>query len=126
MTPLGAFAVRAEPAEVAAFRAATGLPPGDMVPVTFPMRWLASPEVRDGLLAMASEPDLVPVHESQLFDYIAPLVTGDRYEMNLDARRETTPDRLVLTGTITAEDGTIHVRLETILRLFSTSAAAAA
>ncbi len=36
MTPLGAFAVRAEPAEVAAFRAATGLPPGDMVPVTFP------------------------------------------------------------------------------------------
>ncbi len=125
MTPLGAFAVCAEPAEVAAFRAATGLPRGDAVPATFPMRWLAAPEVRDALLAMAGEPDLVPVHESQLFDYLAPLSIGERYEMCLDVRRETAPDRLVLTGAITARSGAIHLRIETILRLFSTAAVAA-
>lgn len=125
MTPLGPFAVRAEPAEVAAFRAVTGLPPGDTVPATFPMRWLAAPEVRDALLAMAAEPDLVPVHESQMFDYLAPLTVGEHYEMRLDAHRESAPERLVLTGTVTGRSGAIHLRIETMLRLFSTAAVAA-
>ena len=124
MTPLGPFAVRAVCAEVEAFRAATGLPPGAAVPATFPMRWLAAPEIRDALLAMASEPDLVPVHESQVFDYLAPLIIGERYEMRLEARRETGPDRLVLTGTVGGDDGADHVRIETVLRLFSTAAVA--
>ena len=125
MTPLGPFAVVAGRAEVDAFRAATGLLPGGAVPATFPMRWLATPEVRDALLTMAAEPDIVPVHESQLFDYLAPLTIGQPYEMRLDARRETGPDRLVLTGTIAGDDGAIHVRVETILRLFSTAAVTA-
>lgn len=125
MTPLGPFAVRAEPAEVAAFRAVTGLSPGDTVPATFPMRWLAAPEVRDALLAMAAEPDLVPVHESQMFDYLAPLTVGEHYEMRLDAHRESAPERLVLTGTVTGRSGAIHLRIETMLRLFSTAAVAA-
>ena len=124
MTPLGPCAVQAEPAEVAAFRAVTGLPPGDTVPATFPMRWLAAPEVRDALLAMAAEPDLVPVHESQMFDYLAPLTVGEHYEMRLDAHRESAPERLVLTGTVTGRSGAIHLRIETMLRLFSTAAVA--
>ena len=125
MTPLGPFAVRAEPAEVAAFRTVTGLPPGDTVPATFPMRWLAAPEVRDALLAMAAEPDLVPVHESQMFDYLVPLNAGEDYQMRLDAHRESAPERLVLTGIVTARSGAVHLRIETMLRLFSTVAVAA-
>ena len=35
------------------------------------------------------------------------------------------PDRLILTGTVAGSDGSIRVRLETILRLFSTAAVAA-
>ena len=125
MTPLGSFAVTCEPAEVQAFRAATGLCQGDAVPSTFPMRWLAAPEVRDALLAMAPEPDLVPVHESQTFEYDAPLAVGGRYELQLTAHREATPDRLVLAGTVLGDDVAPRVRIETILRLFSTAAAAA-
>lgn len=108
-----------------AFRTATGLPPGEAVPATFPMRWLAAPEIRDALRALAAAPNVVPVHESQTFDYAAPLSIGEGYEIRLDARRETMPDRLILTGTIAASDGSIRVRLETILRLFSTAAVAA-
>lgn len=125
MTPLGSFAVTADREEVSAFRAATGLPPGEGVPATFPMRWLAAPSVRDALLAMAPEPDLVPVHESQSFDYLAPLVVGQSYDMRLEARRDAAPERLVLTGTVAAADGTPLVQVETILRLFSTASVAA-
>lgn len=124
MTPLGRFSVVAEPAEVDAFRAATGLPPGDAVPATFPMRWLAAAEVRDALLAMVREPGVVPFHESQTFEHLMPLVRGAAYALDLSASVEHSPDRLVLTGTVFG-DGVPHVRLETILRLFSTAAAAA-
>ncbi len=125
MTPLGTFPVAATRAEVAAFRAATGLEPGEGVPSTFPMRWLAAPELREALLALAPEEDLVPVHESQVFEYLAPLVVDGRYAMEFAARREASPERLVLAGTISDAAGTPLVRVETILRLFSTSAAAA-
>lgn len=125
MTPLGSFPVTCEPAEVRAFRAATGLGQGDGVPATFPMRWLAAPQVRDAVLALAPEADVVPVHESQSVEILAPLALGAAYVLDLAARREATPDRLVLAGTITGEDGAPHVRVETILRLFSTASVAA-
>ncbi len=125
MTPLGSFAVTADRAAVDAFRAATGMLPGDGVPATFPMRWLAAPAVRDALLTMASEPELVPVHEAQTFEYLAALSVGQSYELRLEARREAAPERLVLAGMVAAADGTQVVRVETILRLFSTAAVAA-
>lgn len=125
MTPLGPYVVGAGRAEVEAFAAATGAMPGDAVPATFAMRWLAAPEIRAALLALAPEPDLVPVHESQSFEYLAPLVVGARYALALAARRESAPDRLIVAGTISDDEGAPHVRVETILRLFSTEAEAA-
>ena len=125
MTPLGTFAVTAEGGEVAAFRAATGLAPGDEVPATYAMRWLAAPEVRAATLAMVPEPDVVPVHESQTFDFIAPLTVGSDYRMEIAARRETAPERLILDAAIRGGDGAPCLRVETILRLFSTVPAAA-
>lgn len=125
MTSLGTFSVVARPDEVVAFRAATGLPPGAAVPATFPMRWLASPAVRDALLALAPESHLVPVHESQLFDYRGAILAGRDYDMTLAARREPAPDRLVLDGTVAEADGTTVVTVETVLRLFGDEAATA-
>ena len=123
MTPLGTFPVAATHAEVAAFRAATGLEPGDGVPAAFPIRWLAAPELRDALLALAPGDDLVPVHESQLFEYFGPLIANERYAMELVVGREASPERLVLAGTIRDAAGAPLVHVETILRLFSASAA---
>ncbi len=117
---LGRFEVRAEPSEVAAFREATGLSDrGDTLPLTFPIRWLAAPEVRAALAAMVPDADLVLVHESQTFDYDAPLQGGKTYALSLAARREAEPDRLVIDTTILAADGAPRARCETILRLFS-------
>ena len=123
--PLGRFVVTARRSDVDAFRAATGLPQGAVVPATFPMRWLAAPQVRDALLALVPERDRVPVHESQSFEYMAPLVVDARYTLELDARVDRAPDRLVLVGTISGEDGVPLVHVETMLRLFSTAAVAA-
>lgn len=125
MTPLGPFAVAATPSQIDAFRAATGLPPGAAVPLTFPMRWLAADAVRTALTSLAADADFVPVHESQSFDYAAPLASGTEYALNLLVRREVAPDRLVVEGTVEGTDGTPVARLETILRLFSTTAVAA-
>ena len=113
----------ASEAEAEAFRAATGCPPsdlgpaGDILPATFPMRWLASPAVRELLTAAVPEPGLVPVHEGQGFDYERPLRVGAPYRLALAIRREAEPARLVVDGRIEDADGTLHARLETILRL---------
>lgn len=123
-TGIGSFRVKADPAEVAAFRKATGLgDAGATLPLTFPMRWMVRQEVRAAILAMVVEPDIVLVHESQSFDYERPLVCGEDYVLALSARRESAPDRLFVDGTISGGQGTL-CKIETILRLFSTEAAA--
>lgn len=119
---LGTFAVGGTADEAEAFRAAIGLPAdvaSATLPLTFSMRWLVTAAVRASLAAMVPEPDLVLVHESQAFDYVAPLRVGARYTMSLAARRRTDPDQLVVDGTIATEDGATVATLETILRLFS-------
>lgn len=126
-TPIGSFTVRAEPGEVAAFRAAIGVE-GDAaeLPFTYPIRWMVTPEIRPELLALVPEPDLVLFHESQTFAYERPLVSGEDYTLTLTARRETAPDRLLVDGAISDGAGKACATVETILRLFSTKAAVAA
>ena len=125
-TPIGSFRVRAEPAEVEAFRQATRLESGgDGLPLTFPIRWLVTPEIRAALVAMVPEPDLVLFHESQSFAYEQPLRPDETYNLTLSARRETAPDRLLVDGTIDDASGARCATVETILRLFSTKAVAA-
>ena len=123
-TPLGCFPVAGTAAEARAFRSAIGLSPADganlplpFLPLTFPMRWLAAPDVRRAMIAMV--PDRVAlVHEAQTFDYERLLRVGESYALTLLARREVDPDRLVLDGSIAAGDGAPVARLETVLRLF--------
>lgn len=86
---IGPFAVNASAPEVAAFRQALGLlGAGPEVPLTFPMRWLAAPEVRAAILqrlgasadaALGDGPVLV--HLEQEFHSVAPLRVGGDYAM---------------------------------------------
>lgn len=120
---IGTFAVSAAAAEVAAFRQAARLDEtGDALPFTWPIRWMARPDVRAALTALVPEPDIVPFHESQTFDYAAPLRAGATYALAVTARRESAPDRLVAEGVLSA-DGTRVATIETVLRLFSTTGA---
>ena len=118
---VGTFAVSAAAADVAAFRRAARLEGGDGLPFTWPIRWLAAPEIRAKLQALMPEDDLVPFHESQTFDYAAPLRKDTPYTLAVTARRETTPERLVVEGRVAA-DGVLVATVETVLRLFSTQA----
>ena len=118
-TPLGCFTVTGHASEVDAFRRATGLstPDGAVLPLTFPMRWLAAPEVKDAVGAMVPH-DVALVHEAQSFDYERPLRVGTAYTLTLRAHREADPDRVVLHGAIATGDCEPVARLETVLRLF--------
>lgn len=123
---LGSFPVQAHESEVAAFRLAAGLDAADdtVLPLTYPMRWLASPPVRAALLALVEEADVVPFHEAQTFAYDRSLHVAERYHLVLAARRERDPDRLVVDGTILGNEtagapaAVEHATLEMILRLF--------
>jgi hypothetical protein len=125
-TGLGSFRVEAERHQVETFRAATGLASdGLTLPVTYPVRWLMTPEIRAALLALVPETDLALVHESQSFNYERPLRCGVTYVLSLAARREAAPDRLLVDGTIADDAGAVHARTETVLRLFAMAVAAA-
>lgn len=115
---LGPFELSAPAAEAEAFRAATDAPELDgLLPLTFPMRWLASPAILDALIAAVDGEDLVFVHESQAFDYIERLRVDVPYVMALNVRRTAEPDRLVADGVIATPPGSIVARFETVLRL---------
>ncbi len=121
---LEAFEVTAGADDVAAFCRAAGLEATvDRLPFTYPIRWMAAPHVRAALAGMVPEPDIVPFHESQSFDYVAPLRVGVRYTLAVTARRESGPDRLVAEGHVAAEGGAVLATVETVLRLFSTRTA---
>ena len=122
---IGTFEVTASAAEVSAFRRAARLEGnGGALPFTYPIRWLARPEVRGALMALMPEADLVPFHESQSFDYMRPLHTDTPYTLAVKARRDSEPDRLVVEVTIAAA-GLQVATVETVLRLFPTGRAAA-
>ena len=121
---LGTFAVEAVAAEVDAFRAATCFgqdgTPGS-VPLTFPMRWLMQPDVRQAILTLLPETDLIPVHEAQSFDYARPLRPGHAYQLAVSGQRLAEPARLLVEATVNDGDGSPCVRLDTTLRLVATT-----
>ena len=122
---LGTIKVKALATDAAAFRRATGCDgASDVLPLTFPMRWLALPDARRAIMTLVPEADLVPVHESQSFDYPTTLQASRAYRLELSGERVAAPDRLIIEGAVLGEDGSVQARLETILRLVSIPAAA--
>ena len=114
---LGQFPVRGTAGEAEAFCQATGVASGGSdLPLSFPMRWLATAEIRGALAALVGHGEVVLVHEGQSFTYERPLQVGQPYVLTLVVRREHAPDRLILEGTLTDGDRPCGA-LETTLRL---------
>ena len=118
-TALGRFAVVGTVAEAEAFCRATGVATATTLPLTYPMRWLAAPDLRAGLLDLVAGAEVVLVHESQSFAYAQPLHVDQLYTLTVFARREEAPDRVILEGTVIDAAGVEHARIETILRLIA-------
>jgi hypothetical protein len=115
---VGPIAVRTDSAAVRDFQGASGgdVLPG-LVPLIFPICWLALPEVRAGLLEGTGGRDIVPVHESQSFTTRHRLELDRDYLLAVALRRSSQPERLTLQGTVTTPDGDLCVEFETVLRL---------
>lgn len=81
----GPFRVEAAPADTGLFARALGLPEsgesGHMpVPLTFPVKWLVRPDVRDAIAALIA-PKLTPIHDYQDIIYHRPVEAGACYDM---------------------------------------------
>lgn len=115
-TSLGPFEVAADPAQIAAFAAASGAADAAGVPATFPIVWLANPELMAALRALAGA-DRLPVHESQSFAYARALTPGARYRLSAVARQESAPERLVVEARVTGMADEPVLEMRAVLRL---------
>ena len=106
---IGPIKVRTDQATVGAFAAA--LAPGarapERVPVTYPIRWLALPVVRDGLADFVKAPETaVLFHEAQTFDYVRPMKPETDYELTVSGRcTDASLVRVLVNGTVTDRSG---------------------
>lgn len=123
MVRVGPLIVRAGHAEIAAFQREIGGEIGaTAVPFTFPVRWLTHHDIRAAGAALLGAAPFVPIHESQSFDYIRPLIAEADYQMNVEIRLETAPVRLILRAEI--GDETPYLYSEMILRIIPVPTAA--
>ncbi|WP_297299571.1 hypothetical protein [uncultured Methylovirgula sp.] len=122
---LGTFTVRAAAAEAAAFAREVGSP-GQSVPFTFPVRWLARPDFQAAAVEMIGDANWVPIHESQSFDYRAPLTLDADYAMTVTMKRETEPSRIILSAYVGVADEAPSLSMEMTLRIVPLPAGQAA
>ncbi len=113
---LGTFAVRASSDEADAFRRETG-GSGPKIPFTFPVRWLARPDFHAIAAELIGDHDWVPIHESQSFDYRAPLAADVDYLMTVKMQRQTEPSRIILLADVGAPGEASVLSMEMILRI---------
>jgi hypothetical protein len=120
---LGPFRVSVDREREAAFRREIGFASreDDVAPASFPAVWLSSPEIHAIIARELADEDVVPVHESQNFSYVAPLRVGESYELNVALRREQTPPRLVVEALVVTLEGEPRARIETMLRIVARS-----
>ncbi|MGH6817392.1 MAG: hypothetical protein ACREC1_01305 [Methylovirgula sp.] len=116
---LGPFTVRIETEASEAFGRATGGRAGG-VPFTFPVRWLAHPDIRAAAARLIGEAEWVPIHESQSFDVRRSLETAVDYRMRIEMWREAKPPRLLLHAEVATDAGELCLAMEMMLRIVST------
>jgi hypothetical protein len=115
---LGPFAVRIEAEASESFGRATGGTAGH-IPFTFPVRWLAHPEIRAAAAQMIGNAEWIPIHESQSFDVRRRLETAIDYRMRIEMWREAKPPRLFLRAEIATDADEVCLAMEMILRIVS-------
>jgi acyl dehydratase len=112
--PIEVIEVRADKAEAAEFAAALGLRVApDSVPLTFPIRWLASPALRKAVQQSIGSSCLV--HASQSFLYDTPLTPGRNYQLRIVIRGNASSRRSVVHGTVYDESDRVVLTLESAL-----------
>lgn len=112
---VGPIGVRTDATEVAEFAAALGLQlaPGS-VPLTFPIRWLALPAIREVMEKAIGT--FQSLHASQSFQFGTSIETDRDYSFRVAIRQVSTPtQRFIVHGAVTDQNDNIVVQLETVL-----------
>lgn len=122
---LGPFVVRATAADAAAFARETG-GEGGTLPFTYPVRWLAQPDFQAVATELIGNDRWVPIHESQSFDYRAPLAVDTDYVMTVMMKREIKPSRIILVAEIGHAGENPRLDMEMMLRIVPLPAETAA
>lgn len=108
------FTARADPDEIMAFDAAlggSGRTPS--FPLTYPIRWLMRPEIREAV-GFTIGPQ--PIHVSQSFEYMTPLDIGADYRIQITIQPDGAPSqRVTLRGAAYGQNDQLVLQLETIL-----------
>jgi hypothetical protein len=87
------------------------------VPLTFPMRWLALPEIRNEIVRSLSARVGFPVQESQTFEYTRTIELGGIYRMTIELLEDDgNPQRVRLRGLVHDSCDRHVVTTETTLR----------
>ncbi|HEY8260736.1 MAG TPA: hypothetical protein VIG55_05955 [Methylosinus sp.] len=118
-TRLGPFRVCADEERVLNYRRETGFVDSleKIVPLAFPGVWMTTSAIGEAIRAALAGEGAIAVHESQSFQYSAPLRVGESYDLSVSLRREATPPRLVLSANLTTVAGETRMRAETLLRI---------
>jgi hypothetical protein len=117
---LGSFSVQASPESVRQFSDAlcvAGARRRPGVPLTFPMRWLALPEIRNEIVRSLSARVGFPVQESQTFEYTRTIELGGIYRITIELLEDDgEPERVRLCGVVHDPSDMHVVTTETTLR----------
>jgi len=116
-TRVGPLNVRIDETDAAAL--ANAVVPGashGTIPLIFPLRWLALPELRAALADLVGSEGRAVLHESQRFDCARPPRAGMDYELTAElTRQDAEPPRITMTAVVRDQAGEF-VRLTTVLR----------
>ncbi|WP_036255558.1 hypothetical protein [Methylocapsa acidiphila] len=111
------IAVRTEAERVARFRQETDAAAIEgLVPLAFPVCWLASPEIRLALSRAIGE-GVLPVHEAQSFAFERRLEIDADYVIEAELLRKDDPPGVHLHAVVLTPEGEACGRLEAVLRL---------
>lgn len=122
---VGPVAVRADPAEVEAFARALGLcATYGPVPLTFPMRWLGLPAIREPIARELEIAGKLLVHQSQSFAYTRPLDPDADYVISAEAHRDRS-GRIALRATLRDSSGEAVLISEAVVRVVTAAAGGA-
>lgn len=123
---IGPFTVRANTSEVEDFADALGTRAAfGPAPLTFPMRWLCLPELRDPVARGLGLANALLVQQSQSFTYARPLKRDRDYRIEAEARRDSS-GRVTLRATISEASGGTVVISETVMRIVDATTTAPA
>lgn len=115
---IGPLRVRVDPARAEAFARETGFPAASgRTPLSYAAIWLTEPRLREAIARLCAETDSVPLHETQRFEYEAPLRADLDYALSISIRREEAPPRLAIGARLATLDDVTVGRFETLLRL---------